>query len=106
MRAIGLVLSAAIFMFSTTVASSEMPERLKGSWILNAGATENFMRTSPKWGPDAEKYLPRILERMSHYMFEFEDGVITASGQVKRNTMSAMLKEHDAETYVFESTQG
>lgn len=102
MSRIWIVMGALMILaFSTTATLAEMPEELKGTWILDAQATEHYIMTSPKWKPETAKYLPTIMERMSYYVFEFDEGVIIASRRAKKETLPVALKENDKKKYVF-----
>ena len=106
MSKIAIVLVSFVFlMFVATPAVAEMPKELKGTWILDAQATEHNIRTSSKMKPEDAKYLPTIIKRMSQYGWEFSDGSITSSRGSKKQTLSVVLKESDQKTFVFEGTQ-
>ena len=83
-----------------------MPENLKGTWKLNATATEAAMRTSPKWDADAEKYWPRILKRMSQVRYILEDGKIIAAMGEKKKEVPVTVKSQDGDVTVFDATAG
>ena len=103
MRGIGIVLGALMTLaFSTTATLAEMPKDLKGSWVLAAEATEHNIMASPKISPEAMKYLPTIMKRMSQYVWEFDDNVISSSRGAKKETLTVVLKENDKKKYVFE----
>jgi len=89
-------------MFVTTQALAEMPKELKGFWILEAQATERNILASPKLTPKDAKYLPTVLKRMSQYVWEFNDGVITSSRGTKNKTLTVVLKENNKKEFVFE----
>lgn len=91
-----------LFMFVTTQALAEMPKELKGFWILETKATERNILTSQKMKQEDAKYLPIILKRMSQYVWEFNDGVITTSRGKKNKTLIVALKENNKKKFVFE----
>ena len=39
----------SVVAFSAAAALADMPKELKGTWILDAEATEKYVQTSPKW---------------------------------------------------------
>jgi len=83
-------------------AFAAMPEELKGSWILDAEATEKYMKTSPKWRAADEKYLPTILKRMSQVLYEFKGDTISVSMRGKRQVLPVALKKSSSKKHVFE----
>lgn len=103
MRHIGRALVVlAILSLPVTAAWAEMPRELKGSWILDASATEERLKTSPKWTAEDAKYLPIVLKRMSQFLFEFEEDAIVSSMRGQRQIVPVVLKESSGERYVFE----
>jgi len=107
MRKIEAVLAALVMAaVSTTAIAAEMPKELKGSWILNAEATTEYMKTSPKWDEATAKHLPMIIKRMSKLVYLFEDDVITVSMRGKGHALPVVLKSTDKKTYVFEAKAG
>lgn len=94
--------SVWILLVLSSVTMAEMPELLKGTWVLDVKQTKNNIMDSPKWTPEGEKYLPRILKRMSNSIFLFEDGAITFQGKVKKEAIKVVLKESSKERYVFD----
>ena len=94
----------AILAVPVTEAWAEMPKELKGSWILDASATEKHVTTSPQWTAEDAKYLPTIMKRMSQFVFEFEEDAIVSSMRGKQQSLPVVLKENSGKTYVFEGT--
>lgn len=94
----------AILAVPVTGARAEMPEELKGSWTLDASATEENLKTSPQWTAEDAKYLPTIMKRMSQFVFEFEEDAIVSSRRGKQQILPVVLKENSGEMYVFEGT--
>jgi hypothetical protein len=79
-------------------ARAEIPEILKGTWILNAEATEAHMKSLPQWKEQDAKYLPMVLKHMSAYEQSFTDTelVLSINGQEKmKGPLSFEQKEGD-----------
>lgn len=82
---------------------AEMPDELKGSWVIDEAATTEFMKTSPEWKTDNAKFIPSILKRMSQVVYLFEGDTICVSMRGKTQTLPVTLKETRAEKYLFET---
>lgn len=105
MSRVGTVLAAVtILLLSATEALAEMPQELKGSWILHAQATEDYVKTSPKWKAEDSKFLPTVIKRMSQVLYEFKDSAIIVSMRGKQQAIPVVLTERNAKRYVFEGT--
>ena len=100
------LLTFIIIAISTTASWAEMPDALKGSWILDTAATEKYMQTSPKWTPEDAKYLPMILKRMSQAVYEFKENAFIVSMRGKTQTLPIILKHSEKQKYIFEGTLG
>ena len=92
----------AILTLPVTTAWAEMPNELKGSWILDAPATEEHLKTSPQWKAEDAKFLPTILKRMSQFLFGFEEDAIVSTMRGRQQVIPVELKEKSGHTYVFE----
>jgi len=97
-----VLVSMIIVATSATVASAEMPKELKGSWILDAQATQKYVKTSPKWKAEDEKHLPMIIKRMSQMQYKFTDDAIVMSMRGREQVIPVSLKKSDAKKYVFD----
>jgi hypothetical protein len=97
---IGLIAS-----FATTVPA-EMPEAIKGTWVIDAEASEAQMKTSPKWKAEDAQYLPRIMERMALVRYLFEGDTITVSMRGKEQPMPVTLKTSNEKKWIFEGQAG
>lgn len=95
-----------ILMAWTCNVSAETPQVLKGSWILDAEATEKQIKSSPSFKAEDEKYLPAILKRMSLVSYTFTETAITVAMRGKEQIMPVVLKEHEAAVYIFEGKAG
>jgi hypothetical protein len=96
----------AVVAISTTSALAEMPKALKGSWILDAEATEANFKASPEYDEEAAKFLPMIFKQMSKAVFEFDDGVIALTERGKKQPIPITLKENDGKKFIFEAKLG
>lgn len=83
-----------------------MPKILKGTWIVDATATEANMKTSPKWKAEGSKYLPTIMKRMSQVMYAFDDDTITVTMRGKKQPLKVALKHSEKKRYLFEGNVG
>ena len=97
-------LSVSLFLLISmlTTSMAEMPDTLKGSWILNADATSLYIKTSPKWDASGEKYLPTILKRMSQMAYVFNDKAIVVSMRGREQALPVTLSSSEDKTYVFD----
>jgi hypothetical protein len=95
-----IIISAAVIPLLSTAA--EMPKALKGTWILDAKATEAFIQTSPRWKPEDGKYLPMIMKRMSQVLYTFKDDSIIAAMRGKDQALPISSVKRDGNSYVFE----
>lgn len=101
---IKIVLSCLMIAGLTTAASAQMPQELKGSWSLNAPATEKYMKTSPKWKNVDERYLRIILNKMAQIKYVFTEDTIVVSTQGKKQSIPVVLKKSEPQKYTFEGT--
>ena len=92
----------AILTVPVAEAWAEMPDELKGSWVLDASATEEHLKTSPRWKAEDAKYLPTVLKRMSQFLFEFEESAIVSTMRGRQQIIPVVLKENSGNGYVFE----
>ena len=83
-----------------------MPDALEGSWVLNAEATQAYVKSSPKWNEGDEKHLPMVLKRMSEVAYVFEGDAITISARGSAQMLPVALKSSEANEYVFEGEKG
>jgi len=101
-KVIRLVMSCLILGVLATAASAQMPQELKGSWSLNAPATEKYMKTSPKWSGMDERYLRIALNKMAQMRYMFAEDAIIVFAQGKKQTIPVSLKKSEPRKYTFE----
>ena len=75
-RIIWVFLMLMIPVFSSA-AFAEMPEALKGTWVVDAKATEAFLKRFPP--ANAEQWLPKTTSDMFQRIYDFDGEVIAAS---------------------------
>ncbi|MBF0198535.1 MAG: hypothetical protein HQL32_12535 [Planctomycetes bacterium] len=80
--------------------AAEMPKELKGTWILDAKASEAYIQTSPKWKPKDAKYLPKIMKRMSQVLYTFKDDSIIAAMRGKEQAFPITSVEREGENFL------
>lgn len=97
---------AIAFASLVTSALADLPAQIAGSWVLDADATETFIKTSPKWDAEGAKYLPTILKRMSMVEYTFKEGSITATMRGKEQKIDATLVKTEGNTHIFEVKAG
>jgi len=93
----------SVVAFSTAAALADMPKELKGTWILDAEATEKYVQTSPKWKDEDAKRLPMIMKRMSQVLYELKDGAMIATMWGRSQTVAVTLNKRDGKSYVFDA---
>jgi len=106
MRKVRRALAGLIIVaISATAASAEMPKALKGTWILDAQATEKYIKAQPDWDAEHAGILKEQLYQMREMMFEFTDDAFVASrlGLKEKERVSVTLKESNSKKFVFEA---
>ncbi|MBW2664449.1 MAG: hypothetical protein JRD93_21350 [Deltaproteobacteria bacterium] len=101
-----VLMALVIVVISATPVLAEMPKSLQGTWIIDAEATETYIKTSPKWKAEDAKYLPTIMKRMSQVVYEFDDDSITVSMRGKKQPLQVALKQSEKKSYIFEGNVG
>ena len=96
-----IFLMLAMQVLSTT-AFAEMPEALKGTWAVDAKATEAFLKKFPP--ANAERWLPKVTSDMFQRIYDFDNGVITASTYLgdKKSIYRPLSQQSDNKKYISE----
>lgn len=95
---IGVVLGAVV---ASASIGAEMPEELKGTWVLNQEATQEYVKQSPKWKAGDEKTLPLMLKAMSRIRYIFSEKSVTVVIGERKQELPVTLKEHKDGKWVF-----
>lgn len=88
------------------VALATIPEVLIGGWMIDAVATAENLKNSPKWDEKNAKVMPIILNRMSSVVCTFDAGTMTVSDGEKKDTLTVELQNSEARLYVLAGKSG
>lgn len=88
-----------------TAAATKKHMALKGTWIVDAGATEEFLKTNPLSAKDAQ-WFPMIAGYMFQAIVEFDDEAITLSAYTGENkTTFQILPQQSGEMKYISETR-
>ena len=97
---------AGLILLTGSTAFADMPEALKGDWVIDAPASEVHMQTSPKWKPEDAQYLPMIMNRMAQVRYAFAGDTITVSMRGKQQPLPVTLAKSEDKRWIFEGLAG
>jgi hypothetical protein len=103
---IRMLMAMVVALACAGAARAQMPDALKGTWVIDAEASTAYMKTSPKWTDKDAEHLPMIFKHLAGVVYIFADNTIAVATGKERQTYAATLKSRDGNTYVFDTKAG